>query len=155
MKLLKNLCFFLFPLLLAGCALDDGLYEDSLPHAPVRLELDLYGEDSQLNEPMSMFFIDEVKYQGERLGHGGIIVVHTHGDQYSAYDMVCPYEYPSRYLLEHYDDPNMPLCVFCPRCGSVYDLYDGWGRPVRGSRSRTPLQEYHVSVYRGMINISN
>lgn len=152
-KGLRTIFVFLSLFLVSGCALEDNWGGASLPDVPVYLELDLYGRDAMLNEPMALFVYDREKYAGERLGHGGIVIAHVFDDEYYAYDLLCPYDYPSRSrLIPHVD---MPLCVYCPSCGSVYDL-GHFGTPVRGSVSRIPLQRYYTELYDdGRLIVSN
>lgn len=141
-------------LLVAGCSEDYGLSHDPLPYAPVRIELDLYGEAQRLQEPLSVYYVDRIKYQGERIGHGGVLVVHSHRGQYTAYDAACPREYPSIVSVIPCEDNRVTLGVVCPRCHTVYDLLYDWGAPLDGP-SGVPLQQYRASMHDGYLRISN
>ena len=62
-------------------------------------------------------------------GFGGVLLV---GDIYGvplAYDLSCPYEAkPDIRIVVDEDASN----AYCPTCGSVYDVFSGFGRPLAG-----------------------
>lgn len=148
-------CLVVLLALLCGCVDDTWVDDSPLPYAPVQVELDLYGYDYHLTLPMSMVtIVHPAENQFRPVGHGGVLVVHTHGDNYSAYDLACPHEYPSIVRVEPLPSSEHPLTVMCPKCGTVYDLFTGMGGAVDGPSS-IPLQLYRTSLYDGVLRVSH
>lgn len=148
MKYPRVICLLGLLLSFVACSTDDGVYDTSLPYAPVRLTLYPYGEDYQLLTPTSVLFVEHPLHADERIGHGGIVVVHTlsegrHYLPFAAFDMACPLEYPSIVPVRANPHSEVPSAVVCPMCGTVYDLLYGWGAPISGP-GRIPLQQYSI-----------
>ena len=73
-------------------------------------------------------------------GYGGILLI---GNLYGfpmAYDLSCPYEAKPDIRVEIDDRTHDAVC---PKCGSVYDVFGGDGRPTGG-----PSAEYGYGMTR-------
>ncbi|MDR3250193.1 MAG: hypothetical protein LBT42_00815, partial [Tannerella sp.] len=69
--------------------------KNPIPVARVYLNLDLTFEDKALKAVPSykIYTAKDVNIAlGERAGYGGVLVVHTHLDEYKAFDLACPFE---------------------------------------------------------------
>ena len=127
------------------------------PPVPVSYTIDLMAEGRGLLEPFSLMTVTEPRRSSDRLGVAGLLVVHTDaalgdGDGYAAFDLACPYEWPSVTALE-VRESAMPEVV-CPKCGTVYDLTFGAGLPKEG-KSSYPLWQYRVTVRETFLEITN
>ena len=152
--------FVVWMTLAGGCAGVDPVPEvPSQSTYPVRYLLDLMGEGHGLQEPFSMMTITHPRLPGDRLGAAGLLVVHTHpvvaGDEsesYAAFDLACPYEWPSVVAIEI--SPGGIMEAVCPACGTVYDFSLGAGIPKAG-KSPYSLWQYPVTLRESVLEISN
>lgn len=148
------------PLLLLGsCGTSD--HDPELPTQdtyPVRYSLDLMGDGYRLHEPYTMMEISERRRVTDRLGVGGLLVVHIPGvdqegsDSFEAFDLACPYEWPSVVRVKVKKEGTTE--VVCPVCETVYDLSMGVGLPKTG-KSRFPLWKYRTTLRGNYLEITN
>ena len=148
----------LFAIALAGCS--GGNAPEELPRQesfPVSYVLDLMGEGYRLREPFTMMTVTEPRRPGDRLGAGGLLVTHTHtiggeGEAYAAFDLACPYEWPSIVPIRIREEGLME--AVCPKCGTVYDFSLGAGLPKEG-KSPYPLWQYSAVLRGTVLEITN
>ena len=74
-------------------------------------------------------------------GVGGILLCTTYLTQPVAYDLACPVECRADVRVFINDD----MKAECPRCHSLYDVFEGLGNPVGGPAAE---QGYGLEVYR-------
>ena len=87
--------------------------------------------------------IDYNPQQNESLGLGGLLVIHTTMDTYSAFDLACPNEStPNRNVIVEVVDGGMN--AHCPKCGTTYQIIDGTGIAIKGKKFG--LKIYNVVV---------
>lgn len=75
-------------------------------------------------------------------GYGGILLV---GDLYNnplAYDLSCPFEARPDVRISV---DSEALNAYCDKCGSVYDIFSGYGRPIGGPAAE---RGYGLTRYR-------
>lgn len=125
-------------LLVASVTSCSSTTEPNTPVAPVYILRSLYEADLQaLSSPGGMVRLTQPRAIGERLGYGGILLVRSLvEEQFYAYDLACPHEIPNVIQLEISD-----LDIFCPSCGSHYEVLHGSGAPLSGD-ARSPLRKY-------------
>lgn len=137
---MKRILLLLFFSLSMSC---DKTYLSSIPNYPVYLELDLDFQDKELNVPLAYKIFNDKNVDQEiekgQTGFGGILVYH--GSSLFAFDAACPYE-ASRSITVSIDEDG--LMAICPKCGSKYDLYEGFATPASGL-SKERLKPYSVS----------
>ncbi len=112
------------------------------PNFPVYVELNLQQSANRaLMTPGGILLIDEPRLEGERLGFGGLAVVHSSKvlNEFYAFDLACPYENRASVQLEIKD-----LFLKCPECKSEFDVTSGFGVPTK-LPARTPLRRYRCS----------
>lgn len=130
--------------------------EEVIPRAPVSLKIDLNHEGRQLLEPLAILSITKPRLFGEMVGHAGILVVHnvaSPDQKYSAYDLICPYEYPQKVSIQVSRGASL-LTAECPQCHTIYDISMGIGQPIQG-KSPIPLLQYRVEIQGDMLYIYN
>lgn len=131
-----------------------------IPPAPVWYLLDLMGEGYALMEPISMVSIEHPRTAEDRVGYGGLVVVHLSGigEPFCAYEAACPYDWPTVVSVQPMPEKQLPegtlLAVQCPRCGTVYDLTLGLGQPLNGP-ARLPLTPYRCRRVGDRLLITN
>ena len=140
----KILLISLFVCLAFSC--EDEIYSP-IPWAPVNFKLSLNGEDSELNGSLSYKIFTQRRFDTDRFGYGGLLVINAMGTSIhnlKAYDLCCPVEV----------DPNVRvqpeasgLTATCPKCGEVYNISSN-GAPNFGSKH--PLKQYKVSTTAGI-----
>ena len=141
-----------------GCRTAPALGEaPDPPMVPVSCTIDLMAEGRALLEPFSIMTVTEPRRTSDRLGVAGLLVVHTDasfgdGNGYAAFDLACPYEWPSVVALQVGQSGTME--AVCPKCGTVYDLTFGAGLPKEG-KSSYPLWQYRVTVRDTFLEITN
>lgn len=126
--------------------------DDRIPYAPVRIpfttqaEWEVYGVSGALDS--RRFILEQglpANYPYTSLtytGFGGVLLCgDIHGNP-MAYDLACPVERSRdiRILVDN-DAAN----AYCPRCGSVYDVFSNRGAPVSGEASQ---KGYGLRVYK-------
>ncbi len=109
----------------------DTEYFSQIPQMPVLLNINLSTTDITLVPVTSSKSFTAPRTVSERVGYGGILVYHgTEGgtDKFFAYDLACPVEVKSdvRVVVEN------TLFAKCPVCGSVFEIYSGFGNPTSG-----------------------
>jgi nitrite reductase/ring-hydroxylating ferredoxin subunit len=124
--------------------------------SPVDFALDLRYEDASLNNPYTVKEFKKGRYEGERIGYGGLLVICTSTTGVNqanlyAYDLACPVEKSSSIKVA-FDQPS--LKAKCPKCGAVYTIDNGFGTP--DSVSSVALQNYKVlSLGNGKYRVVN
>lgn len=143
------------PLLILFCALSCTKTEHSyFPSYPVYLELDLTFEDKDLNGVMAYkeYILGKTPNLGarERTGLGGVLVYHG-VDGYRAYDLACPNETQASVRVEM--DEN-GINAVCPKCGSKYNVFEGYGNRVDGPATRG-LKQYQTALSGTKLYVTN
>ncbi|MDR0796102.1 MAG: hypothetical protein LBE79_08660 [Tannerella sp.] len=119
-------------------------------YGPVNLGLNLLFREKALRGipsyqiySLSKPGIDFNPQLNERIGLGGLVVVHTPFDTWAAFDLACPNEQtPNRNtLVEIIDGGSHAICA---QCGTKYQILDGTGIAIEGKKFG--LRSYHVSV---------
>ncbi len=134
-----------------GCQTVD---DDRIPSSPVRIafqtqsQWELYGVSGALD---SKIFIKQDRIPNNfpytsltYTGFGGVLLVgDIHGNPV-AYDLACPVERSASVRITVDHEANN---AYCPKCGSVYDIYTNYGHPLSGQAARDGygLQRYIVS----------
>lgn len=135
---MKRILFFVLTLTIFSCT---KVEKDSLPYAPVYLEVDLTYADKQLLNLFSHKIF--TSYKGQSLGVGGVLVFHGMdygGGAYHAFDLACPFEANSSTKVA-VDDTG--IFAVCPKCKSKYEL-SAQGFPTDHSVSDEKLRSYPV-----------
>jgi hypothetical protein len=154
---MKRLCFFVLFLMVMAC--------EKIPvnpiNASVYLRLDLNNRDKVLRGiPSYRVFslskpgVDYNPAQNERIGLGGLLVVRTPVDTWSAFDLACPNEQiPGRNAIVEVDKDG--IYAICPHCGTKYQILDGTGIAVEGKRIGLKSYSISVNVSSGIGVVSN
>lgn len=103
--------------------------ENPIPDYRVYLNLNLTYEDKALKAIPSYkkYTTSDINaIQGERVGYGGVLVVHNMLGEYKAFDLACPYEALSS--VKVVVDSTM-LYAVCPVCGTKYNIGTEDGTP--------------------------
>lgn len=77
-------------------------------------------------------------------GFGGVLLVSDiHGNPV-AYDMACPVERSATVKIAVDSEANN---AYCPKCGSIFDIFTNYGHPLSGAAAREGygLQRYIVT----------
>lgn len=140
------ICLFVLALALYSCH-EQGVEleaEHPLRRLPIALKVSLDHEGRALLEPYSFMLYQESLYRGERLGYMGVVVIHGVSDNYQAYDLACPFCWPTEEaVVPSLNSDKGVVVAECMECHTVYDLALGLAHPVAGPGS-FPLLEYHV-----------
>lgn len=151
----------IFPLLilftLLSCA---DTIEIRIPTRQVYIELDLSFNDKVLSATMAhkIYTQKDANQYGEKMGFGGVLVYHGLSSigtsTFYAFDAACPYEASSNVTVEVEESG---IYAICPKCGSKYELLNGFGSPVEGpsAEAKYRLQPYTVEVNGNIIRIYN
>lgn len=134
-----------------GCRTMD---DDRIPSAPVRItfqtqsQWEVYGVRGALD---SRSFIKQDNVPANfpytslmYTGYGGVLLCgDIHGNAV-AYDLSCPVERSATVRIKVDNDANN---AYCPKCGSVYDIYTNYGHPLSGKAAQEGygLQRYIVA----------
>lgn len=115
--------------------------EPQTPIYPVNLSLHLQQNTYRLLlSPATITTITTPMYASDRLGFGGLALVHGWGlNEYYAYELVCPYENRTDVRLEV---RNIELA--CPQCSTRYEVLSGSGVPIEGV-GKSPLRRYRAN----------
>jgi hypothetical protein len=133
----NQILFTLFALIgLTGC---DG-FVSSIPDREVYLKRTI-SIDGTLDVVGGYLYVDERVYSVDRIGYGGILIMHAQDDQFYAVDLACPNEVDPDVKIGRPDD--MGICK-CDSCSEEYDLSYGMGTPTKGI-SKESLKHYNVS----------
>ena len=110
----------------------------------VSFTIDLRFVDDDLFAPSSAKTITVPRKATDRLGYGGLILSQDVHGQFRAFDLACPHE-----ALRDVKVELDGILVKCPKCGSVYDLSQGFGNRMSG-KSDYDLKRYEVTPPDGM-----
>jgi nitrite reductase/ring-hydroxylating ferredoxin subunit len=136
-KKISGIVHLLFPAILF-CLIGCNGYESSIPARPVYINwMNVY----QLKTIGSYLYIDKTKLASDRIGFGGILVVHAYDDNFYAFDLACPVEANENVRV---GIPEGLICK-CDSCGESYDLSFGLGTPLNHI-SKQGLKRYSVRV---------
>ncbi|MDR0756578.1 MAG: (2Fe-2S)-binding protein [Tannerella sp.] len=136
-------------MLMAAC----GELENPIPNYPVHLELDLttYRDRTLRDVPSSRAYtVKDININIERVGFGGVLVVHATDGLFYAFDLACPHEANRNTLIEA--DENI-LNAICPKCGTKYDIAFGSGAP--NGVSKNYLKRYTIVEAGTRLTVSN
>lgn len=138
-------------LILLGSSCTKGT-EPSTPVYPVSLLIQLDEQAYRpLLEPASILIKTSPSRASERLGYGGLVLVHGLAQgTYYAYDASCPYENKSDIRLH----ANQALELHCPSCGSRFEVLGGTGVALAGP-GRSPLRRYKAQLVGKRLTIGN
>ena len=151
--------FFPIFLLLALLACTEKI-ELRIPPRPVYLELDLAFQDKALKgiQAYKIYTEKDVDQEGERTGFGGVLVFHglaSNGmDAFYAFDAACPHEASTNVRVEI---DESAVYAICPKCGSKFEVLNGFGNPVSGPcvQEKQGLKRYKVNAQGNKIYIFN
>lgn len=129
-------CVLAFAALLTNC---EG-YESSIPAMPVYLKCNLY-LSSNLKDVGGFHYVTKAGGT-DRIGFGGILIVHAFDGNYYAFDLACPVEAKENVRI---GKPDESLICTCDSCGEQYDTGLGLGSPLKGI-SKEYLRRYSVSL---------
>jgi len=118
----------------AGC---QG-YESSIPDRPVYLKRNIFTQS--LGSMGNYLYVTKSNIATDRLGYGGILVVHAYDDNYYAFDLACPVELNQNIRV---GKPDLSFICKCDSCGERYDLSLGLGVPLNHISKET-LRRYKV-----------
>ena len=126
-------------------------YYTTIPNFPVSLTLRLENLDFDLNTNLSYKIFTQPRYETDRLGFGGILVINGMGINtvnLFAYDLSCPVEalrnikvIPDNLSASTSSAVPTAVTATCPECGAVFNIANGSGRPQEGTK-------YHLRSYR-------
>ena len=133
----------LFLLLFTSIAFScEKQYYTTIPDFSVNLELRLESLDYELNANLAYKTFTQPRFAADRLGFGGILVINGMGENtinLYAYDLSCPVE-AQRDVRVVPDKSG--VTATCPKCGTVFDIATGTGRPHSGTKYS--LKSYRV-----------
>lgn len=142
--------FFIFSLfsLLFACKTE----ENPIPQYAVYLNLDLTYEDKALKAVPSYkeYTAKNINPALERIGYGGVLVVHTMLDEYKAFDLACPYEVSATITVEVDDET---LYAVCPKCNTKYEI--GFGTGAAQGVSKHGLRQYNTILNGSKLIVKN
>lgn len=133
-------CILLIATALSGCKGNQLNTQNPVPEAPVNYSLNIMRDAPALDIQGNSIAITEVYNYTQRIGYGGLLVVHGLDDMFYAFDLCCPHEHSHDIVVE----PSM-ISAKCPKCGTVYDIGFGTGYPGSGP-SQFPLKRYTVTT---------
>lgn len=109
---------------LSGCEIE----RTKIPDCPVYLRRDMYVNG--LRDPLAFIYVTTSQSNFDRLGYGGIVVVHREDIQepYCAFDIACPNCVSPSIRVSV---PDSMLKCTCLNCGEKYDLFFGIGNPLK------------------------
>jgi hypothetical protein len=147
----KKIISVLFSIvLLIACEKESA--HQTIPFAPVNFTIDLNGADYQLKEPISSKVFYSKRFESDRVGYAGLLIVSDDaGSGIYAFDLCCPVECDRNIRVEPTDDGKAK----CKVCGSVFVTMYGIGNVEQGP-SKNMLQRYGVREVRpGVFNVLN
>jgi hypothetical protein len=131
--LLLSLFLVLF---MTGC----NVHDTSIPERQVYLRRNIITEN--LTAFGSYLYVDKPKFATDRIGFGGIIIIHANDANYYAFELACPVEINEKILI---GKPDALLKCKCSICGEIYNLDFGLGVPLN-KISKEGLRRYNVSI---------
>ena len=135
---LRSVILLFITCLLLAC---DQPLISPVPSAPVYLEIKLDYDDSDLVPALAAKSFTKPRLSVDRLGFGGVLVVHGASGEFFAYDLACPYEVDRNVRVVPDDEGK----ARCPKCGSVYITLWGMGIPETQLVSKYPLRSYRIT----------
>jgi len=127
-----------------------------IPYKSVRLQLYILTQDYYFQTFATKLFTEK-RTQYDEIGYGGILVINGgsgnngYYNQIYAYDLACPVEADQNIRVV----PDELGKAKCPKCGTVYIIWDGSGKP-ENDESKYPLLPYYVySISNGNYMITN
>ncbi|MGI6572717.1 MAG: hypothetical protein ACOX19_04705 [Fermentimonas sp.] len=140
--------------LLSFTSCTNELPRQTIPYAPVNIQIDLNGLDHELRNPLAYKVFTEKgrRTDVERFGYSGVLVTsNADGTAMYAYDLCCPHEKKREVRVVPEDNGT----ATCSTCGTVFVTLYGLGTPEKGP-STQPLQCYRViSIAPGMYRVVN
>lgn len=143
--------------LLFSCQASSYEPEQKVPPAPVYFEIHLMHENRSLLTPLSYEIFDTPRLYEEMVGHKGLLVVHNVGSPthpFSAYDLICPHDYPDKIAIEIIEEGESLLTGRCPKCQTEYDISMGMGQPIKGI-GKYPLLQYPIQILENKLIVHN
>ena len=145
MRFLFSIISFFSIVTLIGCENNEV---ESLFNAPVYFEIDVRSgrADYKLAVPNQYIIFDKTRLAKDRgVGLGGLLVVSsgepligTSFYHLFAYDLACPHERDPKVKIV----PNSKGKAKCPKCGSIYDIFNGGF--VQSGISKNNLERYYA-----------
>ena len=135
--------FSLGLLLFTGCT--NELPRQTIPYAPVNIQIDLNGLDHELRNPLAykVFTEKDRRTDDERFGYSGVLVTsNADGTILYAYDLCCPHENKREVRVVPEDNGT----ATCLTCGTVFVTQYGLGTRDKGP-STEPLQRYRIEPF--------
>lgn len=131
------------------------LDDQRIPPAPVNLTFNTIAEWNRYGVPGALSHKRYIK--SERIpadfpyvalshtGFGGILLVGDILGAPRAYDLACPVECKADVRIIVDTETNK---AYCPKCGSIYDIYTNYGQPLSGPALDYGygLQKYYVGA---------
>jgi len=147
--------FFLFIVFLSAVTCEK--IPENPVYGSVYLRLDLQNRDKALRGvpsyqiySLSKPGIDYNPQLNERVGLGGLLVVHTPFDTWHAFDLACPNEStPNRNTIVDIDEEG--IYALCSHCGTKYQIIDGTGIALEGKKFGLKNYNIAISGYTGLV----
>ena len=143
MRIVKWLFFCVLILGFLSCGKEEA--DNIIPSSPVNFMVNVRIQDTELTSSMKSKVFTQPRLSGEYVGYSGLLVVCS-GDilaggiyQLHAYDLCCTYEKQRSIKVE----PEADGKAKCPKCGTLYNTFEGVGNPVSGPGTNN-LQRYNV-----------
>ena len=134
---MKEGFFAAFVLLFAMVACDKPQI-NPIPNWQVDFTIDVRFADDDLFLSPSAKIITEPRFETDRLGFAGLILTRDVLGDLHAFDRACPFEAERITVLE-----LDGIFAKCSKCGSVFDLTNGFGNRISGP-SEFDLKRYTV-----------
>jgi len=150
MIFIKRIAFLLFFITMT-LSCEKGPYT-TIPYAQVYLELKLENLDSDLRTSLAYKEYTQKRFETDRLGVGGILVINGMGENQInlfAFDLSCPVEIDRniRVIPDNLSSSTAAvktaITATCPKCGAVFNIVGGTGSPKSGTKYY--LRSYRVS----------
>ncbi len=130
----------------SGC---DNFDNRRIPARNIRIEINtaqwsVYGVHSYMEWKTFIRNISPKGYvwkAGNYAGYGGVLLVCGLENQLLAYDMACPVECAENIRITVDETAGIAIC---PKCGSTYDVFNGFGQPLSGSAYE---KKYGLTTY--------
>lgn len=115
-----------------------------IPYATVDYELFDADRDKLLGQP-SFIVVDKARNASDKIGYGGLLIVHGPLGDYYAFDLSCPVEARRDKLIEA---ESNGVYATCPHCGARFDISTRDGFPSEGSK-------YRLTTYQVILNMNS
>lgn len=143
MKSIKYILIIGLAIYLSSCGKEEDKYALG---ATVNFKVNVNIQDSELKSPTGFKTFTQPRLGAESVGYSGLLVVCSAVPITSSifnlyvYDLCCRHE--NRRDIKIVPEAD-GLTAKCPKCGSVYDIFNGVGNVVSGP-SDTNLQRYQA-----------